>query len=740
MATCAILKLSADPSDGLVFPDRCIRLDRQQNTVQIGRASKISAKGFVAQPENGWFDSPVMSRTHAVVTADLDNQTVEISDCGSLHGTFLNGESDRLPIGEPQQLHDGDRLVFGLEIFRNGEAFNPVNVTVGVDFETSDSAAAAPPVTGSTFRVPDEEDDLSDDCREIPKPTRQEGAPYCTKGPGERPAEPDVVDITGGVYASPSKSASSSTSYVIDLTDPSGTVIDLTDVVVTASTGTKRPAAVEASPTYEDRCDEDTDSNSSVNLSSRISDGGLSDENSSDSGSADRSESEESLAMAFRGFQEEGYDFEEEYTSSDDDNDFEPYPQEEPFYPEAEDEGAESVNGEDVGDGDGEHGEVGDENGKDLELEPMDVEGRNVGEPCHVVSVEEDGGPHYRASPGEVDQPIATSAPDSMPADEPATKQKDARSTHVESERDCDQHSNTAVHVGSVSYEVPSWTPSTPARTSEGDGHASHWAGFSPQAAPPPVAAEDLTAVGGVVMIDPSTFAKPAPQSLYEDWPSHFDVGSCDYLSAISPPAYTQPATVTVGNEPTEAWRRLAAKTGKFEYFKAREENKKIVLRSSSQAVGTVQTERSREASLIRGKSKDTVEPVDVAVDSPAASFSEQAVAGVEATGGPSTASRLKRKADEISEMLEAELPRLQERLARQRPERAAGGLPSPPSDGDVAPNVAVGSSSGSSDGARPVKRLRLRRIAEKLGYAALGGATVGAAIMTTLIYTAPTF
>ena len=40
----------------------------------------------------------------------------------------------------------------------------------------------------------------------------------------------------------------------------------------------------------------------------------------------------------------------------------------------------------------------------------------------------------------------------------------------------------------------------------------------------------------------------------------------------------------------------------------------------------------------------------------------------------------------------------------------------------------------------RPQKRLRLRRIAERVGYAALGGVTAGAMIVGTLIYTAPTF
>lgn len=40
----------------------------------------------------------------------------------------------------------------------------------------------------------------------------------------------------------------------------------------------------------------------------------------------------------------------------------------------------------------------------------------------------------------------------------------------------------------------------------------------------------------------------------------------------------------------------------------------------------------------------------------------------------------------------------------------------------------------------RPAKRQRIRDIAERVGYAALGGVTAGAMIVGTLIYTAPTF
>jgi hypothetical protein len=40
----------------------------------------------------------------------------------------------------------------------------------------------------------------------------------------------------------------------------------------------------------------------------------------------------------------------------------------------------------------------------------------------------------------------------------------------------------------------------------------------------------------------------------------------------------------------------------------------------------------------------------------------------------------------------------------------------------------------------RPLKKARMMRVAERLGYAALGGVTAGAVIVGTLIYTAPTF
>lgn len=71
-----VLSLSADPSSGsdVLFPERRITLNRDQGTLTIGRASKVSTKGFVASVDNAWFDSPVMSRLHARFYARMDDK------------------------------------------------------------------------------------------------------------------------------------------------------------------------------------------------------------------------------------------------------------------------------------------------------------------------------------------------------------------------------------------------------------------------------------------------------------------------------------------------------------------------------------------------------------------------------------------------------------------------------------------------------------------------------------------
>lgn len=56
------------------IPKRSLFLDRNRSVIPIGRASKVSAKGFIAAHDNAWFHSPVMSRGHAELHANFDQK------------------------------------------------------------------------------------------------------------------------------------------------------------------------------------------------------------------------------------------------------------------------------------------------------------------------------------------------------------------------------------------------------------------------------------------------------------------------------------------------------------------------------------------------------------------------------------------------------------------------------------------------------------------------------------------
>ena len=44
---------------------RQITLDKKQTSVTLGRASKNEERGMVPRFDNGWIDSPIVSREHA---------------------------------------------------------------------------------------------------------------------------------------------------------------------------------------------------------------------------------------------------------------------------------------------------------------------------------------------------------------------------------------------------------------------------------------------------------------------------------------------------------------------------------------------------------------------------------------------------------------------------------------------------------------------------------------------------
>ncbi|KXJ87711.1 hypothetical protein Micbo1qcDRAFT_167274 [Microdochium bolleyi] len=162
------LKLSSARKPISLYAQRRISFTRDAPRVPIGRASKVTSKGFVASDSNAYFESPVMSRHHAELEANFEDKTISIKDNGSLHGTFHTAHdslSERQLIpAEPVKLADRDVLRFGVDIFRETVTFPPTILTVEIEDEPAKNANRGGPT--NIFTVPDDpdsDDDMSDD-------------------------------------------------------------------------------------------------------------------------------------------------------------------------------------------------------------------------------------------------------------------------------------------------------------------------------------------------------------------------------------------------------------------------------------------------------------------------------------------------------------------------------------------------------------------------------------------------
>ncbi|KAK1760568.1 hypothetical protein QBC47DRAFT_367527 [Echria macrotheca] len=183
-------------SDGGLLQRR-LELSAQNPSVIIGRASKTASKGFVEKEDNGWLACPVVSRKHAEITAHVEQETVTIKDLGSLHGTYLNNETEKIPQNEPQELKDGDIIKFGATVWRDSEHFNPAKIAVGIQYVQKDSTPVA------TFRVPEGSEDGSDveevsDSSDIDlDPEAQDAQTTLTMPRCRFPPMPPMIDLTG---------------------------------------------------------------------------------------------------------------------------------------------------------------------------------------------------------------------------------------------------------------------------------------------------------------------------------------------------------------------------------------------------------------------------------------------------------------------------------------------------------------------------------------------------------------
>ncbi|KAI0152818.1 hypothetical protein GGR57DRAFT_159005 [Xylariaceae sp. FL1272] len=228
----------SERGDSKTVAERHIVLSRDHPTVPIGRASKVLTKGFVPAKDNAWFENPVMSREHAELSVVLDNQespAVYIQDVESFHGTFympndgLNQER-RLQPRQRQKLVTGDIIRFGIDIFRhNSGSFPPCCVDVLIEDMDIKADQRAPPVElpKPGFSVPDDIDDEDDE--DLFVPTVVEDATQ-TQSPAPRcdllNHYPNAIDLTVDSENSVRKPSLSSLQHtmsdVIDLTSEAG--------------------------------------------------------------------------------------------------------------------------------------------------------------------------------------------------------------------------------------------------------------------------------------------------------------------------------------------------------------------------------------------------------------------------------------------------------------------------------------------------------------------------------------
>ena len=69
---------------------RTINLNPTKKTIKIGRASKSLVKGIQGATDNAWFDSPVMSRSHAeIVYITSDRVRLLYTRCSLAHVNLL---------------------------------------------------------------------------------------------------------------------------------------------------------------------------------------------------------------------------------------------------------------------------------------------------------------------------------------------------------------------------------------------------------------------------------------------------------------------------------------------------------------------------------------------------------------------------------------------------------------------------------------------------------------------------
>ncbi|KAI1748089.1 hypothetical protein F4782DRAFT_534804 [Xylaria castorea] len=156
------------PKNPSSIPERRLVLTPGRPAVSIGRSSKDHSKGFIPAGDNAWLENPVMSRDHAELFAQFDDnpRAVYLKDVNSFHGTYLTtsdgrNKGQKLVPNEPVKLTHGDTIQFGIDIYRSSKTYPPCFV----DYLVEATTQKPDDLPHRSFTVPDDVDDEEDeDC------------------------------------------------------------------------------------------------------------------------------------------------------------------------------------------------------------------------------------------------------------------------------------------------------------------------------------------------------------------------------------------------------------------------------------------------------------------------------------------------------------------------------------------------------------------------------------------------
>src|SRR5690606_31952478 len=98
---------------------RYLVLDSENKVIPVGRTSKSLNRERLSREDNAFFDSAVISRRHAQFI--LENDHVYLMDCGSMHGTTVDGVRLNNLDGKRIEIRSGSEIIFGSPVFREAD-------------------------------------------------------------------------------------------------------------------------------------------------------------------------------------------------------------------------------------------------------------------------------------------------------------------------------------------------------------------------------------------------------------------------------------------------------------------------------------------------------------------------------------------------------------------------------------------------------------------------------------------